>query len=306
MRALPPRLARPVHRLLPVLLVSLFAACGTDAVAPAPPAERPPLVTATWHVHEAEGQTLPALVAHRLEAGTLVQDFLDSARVEVRAEGTWTRALWLSQYRDGAVAGTRAELEHGTWRAADSLYAFVAEPSGRVFTVAQLTPGREARVPLRGLRDGFIEGLVRTEPPPAPLTGTYRATAVRGVSLPAPIQVFHDHEEDGRLLSIHLIVDSVRLVLQGNHRYAQVLHYTEWEGPNRGAPTRVRFRWRLADFGQWTRTGSAVRFESGWLQHHRFAGLVEPAGALALEHGLSHGDEPAPVRYTRDAVSEPE
>lgn len=283
------------------LSLALLAACGSDAVAPSGPEPLPPLVTATWHVHEAEGQPLPALVAHRLEQGALVQDFLDSARVQVDASGTWTRSLWMSRFRAGLFETRVTGFEHGTWRADAAAYVFTAEASGRTFSLAALTPGQVVRLPLRDVRDGYIEATVRTVPPEAPIAGTYAVTHVRGTVVPAAMHVFNDYPEDGRLLSIHYVVDSTRLVLYANQRYEHVIHYAEWDGPNRGAPTRLRRRAVHQDFGVWQRDGTLLRFESAWWQNHRFSGTTYGPQSMELLHGLAHGDVAVPVRYARSA-----
>jgi hypothetical protein len=291
---------RPNLRLLaPVLLTATLAACGSDTVAPdANPL--PPLAAATWHVHAAEGQSLPALVAHRLDAGVLVQDFLDSAQFRITADGRWERRLWMSRYRDFAYASAVPSQEVGTWTATDTAYAFVAEPSGRRFSLRSLTPGQVAQVPLRAANEGYIEATLRTDATEPSIVGTYRVTEVRGQPAPAPIYVFNDYPEDGRLKSIHFIVDSAHVQLAGNGRYSHRIHFTEWEGPNGGSPERVRVRWMHADHGTWTRDGTLLRFESGWLQNHRFNGTTYDAQRMELLHGLSHGDPPVPVRYARE------
>lgn len=293
----------PARRVRAAAALSLLsvAACGSDGTAPSAPAPLPPLASATWHVHEAEGQPLPALVAHRLEQGALVQDFLDSARVQVEASGRWTRSLWLSRYRAGLFETRVTGLEHGTWRADEAAYVFTAEGSGRTFTLATLTPGQVVRLPLRDAREGYIEATVRTVPPEAPIAGTYRVTQVRGADVPAAMHVFNDYPEDGRLLSIHYVVDSMRLVLRGNQRYEHVIHYAEWDGPNHGPPTRLRRRAVHQDFGVWQRDGTLLRFESAWWQNLRFAGTTYGPQAMELLHGLAHGDVAVPVRYARTA-----
>lgn len=285
--------------LAPALLSVAVAACGTDAVSPvAEPL--PPLAAATCYAHSAEGQPLPALVAHRLEGGVLVQDFLDSAQLQVTANGRWERRLRMSRYRDQVYASAVPSQEVGTWTATDTAYVFVAEPSGRRFALSSLTPGQVVPVPLRAASEGYIEATLRSVQPEPSIVGTYRVTEVRGQPAPAPIYVFHDYPEDGRLKSIFLIVDSARVQLAGNGRYTHRIHVTEWEGPNGGAPERVRFRFVIGDFGAWTREGTLLRFTSGWIQNFTFSGTTYDAQRMELLHGLSHGDPPVPVRYARE------
>lgn len=294
----PAALAFP--RAAAIILLGLGSACG-GADPAAPPVEPlPPLAAATWHVHEAEGQPLPALVAHGLEDGVLVQDFLDSATVDVRADGTWERRLWISRFRDQQYHAPVGALEAGTWRATTTAYEFTAQPSGRRFSLASLTPGQPVTFPLRGAAEGGIQARLRTAPPPPSLPGTFEIAEVRGAPVPAVMYVFNDFEEAGRVVSIHLVVDSAQLTLRSNGSYTHLIHYSEWEGPNHGAPTTLRFRFSAYDHGTWTRgPGDQVRFESGFLQNHRFGGSAAAPSRLDLAHGLSHGDPPEPVRYVR-------
>lgn len=281
--------------------LALIAACAdASPTAPARPTPLPPLPSATWHVHVAEGQALPALVAHRLENGSLVQEFLDSARVEVGASGTWVRHLFISRFRASTFEAQTAEQEFGTWMVTDSGYRFTAEPSGRAFMVARAVPGDSVTLPLRGAsHGGFIQATLRTTRPAPSIVGAYRVTAVRGQPVPATIYSWPEFVDGDRLVSIHLVVDSASLRLLANGTYQQAIHYREWEGPVGGGPTTVRHRFSVYDHGAFVRQDAALRFESGWLQNHRFAGAVTDAGGMELLHGLSHGDEPVPVRYGR-------
>ena len=293
-----------IHRTVSAALLAFtLTACRDTNVAPVPPVLRPPLASSTWYAHVAEGQSLPALVAHALEGHVLVQDFLDSARLDIDASGHWSRALWITRYHDGVRHAPRAEQEHGTWQVTDSAYLFTAAVSGRAFALAALPADGDLILPLRATQDGYIEARLRTVRPASPV-GAWRMARVREVPLPAAMHIFNDHIEDGRVMSIHIVVDSTHLVLSGNRHYRQTVYYTEWEGPNHGHAERPRLRARLGDHGVWALLGAQLHFESNYLQNHRFGGTtLAVAGTersvLALQHGLSHGDEPVPVRYER-------
>ncbi len=296
----PRSLRRLASAVLLLSTATVLAACGSDSPsAPSPAPVLPPLVEATWYAHTAEGQELPALVAHRLEQGALVQEFLDSAQFHVAANGRFTRRLWLSRYRNGALEARVPAQETGAWAATDTAYIFTADVSGARFSLRALTPGQVVSVPLRAVANGYIAATVRVVPPTEPVLGTFRVTTVRGMQVPAAMYVFNDYVEGNDTMSVHLIVDSTRLVLRGNRQYEHVIHYSEWVGPNRGAPERRRYSATRGDFGEWTRTGTLLQFESGWLQNHRFAGTVYNSTAMELLHGLSHGDDVVPVRYAR-------
>lgn len=291
----------PLRRTLPALLAIVALGCESSSpLAPPPREPLPPLATATWFVHSAEGQSLPALVAHRLESGDYVQDFLDSARVQVTAAGTWTRTMWLSRYRAGSYESSFAGIEGGTWVAGDSAYTFTADVSGRSFSVRAMTPGDSVVLPVRGFGEGYVLATLRTSSPPPAVVGSYRVTHVQGAQVPSAIYVFNNHDDgDGRIVSIHLVIDSVKLELRHTGQYQHAIYHTEWEGENFGPPTTVRSRWATFDFGSWTRNGGSLSFESGWLQNLRFGGTATAGGTLELQHGISHGDEPVPMRYAR-------
>jgi len=280
-------------------LLSISVACDGSPTSPGAAEPLPPLSSAVWYAHAAEGQPLPALVAHRLEGGTLVQDFLDSARVEVGASGTWVRRLWMSRYRGGSFDQRVPSQESGTWVATDTAYVFTASTSGRRFSLRAMSPGAEIQLPLRSVTDGYISAAMRTAPPAPAIVGSYRIAEVRGIAVPAPIYVFNGFEDDGRIISVHLIVDSAFIELRHDGTYAHAIFHSEWEGPDGGAPTARRFRWTTFDFGGWAREGTQLRFESDWLQNHRFDGHVATGRVMELRHGISHGDEAVPVRYVQ-------
>lgn len=282
------------------LLLVLAVACERDTPLAPDPTPLPPLVATTWHAHATEGQALPANVAHWLEDGVLVQDFLDSARVEIRADGTWERRLWMSRFRSVLFDSPVVELETGTWSATDSGYLFAAEFGARQFSIAAMTPGAAVNFPLRGVPGGSILATLRTEAAPPAVTGAFEILTVLDQPVPATMYVFNDVAMEGRVVSIHLIVDSARVDLWSNGTYTHRIHYSEWEGPNHGAPSALRYQWNFHDYGFFTRgPGAAIEFHSNWLENHQFAGTVDPADGMDLQHGLGHGDPPVPVHYTR-------
>ncbi|MBX3173700.1 MAG: hypothetical protein KF709_04775 [Gemmatimonadaceae bacterium] len=280
--------------------VVFLASCTGDSPAGPPRSQPlPPLAAATWYVHAAEGQPLPALIAHRLVDGTLEQDFLDSATVEVRADSTWERRMWFQRYRAGATPVRVAQLEWGRWAVSDSGYLFTSDLGVRSFVVARMTPGDSTVLPIRGSAEGYVLATLRSVAPPPTMFGEYRVATVNGHPLPSAMYVFPDVEVDGRRFSTHYLVDSARLALHPNGQYQQGIYYSEWEGEPNGPPTTLLYRAYTGDFGTWTRSGTQLAFESGYLQNHRFSGNSEGPTGLALLHGLSHGDPPVPVTYAR-------
>ena len=110
----------PIHlrKLLKAFCTTVFVsavACSTDRTTAPTPSPLPPLTAATWQVHAANGNALPALVHQRLVNGALLQTFLDSAQVIVANSGRWEQRTWLRRYRDGLFDTTIAEQDGGTW-----------------------------------------------------------------------------------------------------------------------------------------------------------------------------------------------
>jgi hypothetical protein len=151
------------------------------------------------------------------------------------------------------------------------------------------------------------EGSGPSEPPapqplPAPVvTGEWDVTHVRDMPLPAAVFVEDTTTLDGRLLSVHFVVDSARIRVDAGGRYVHRVWATEWHGDPWGPP-RVRiFQWYHGDFGAWQRDGVNLSFESEWLMNHRMTGTFAADGVLRMEHGFSPGDAPVPFRYGRTA-----
>lgn len=288
----------PRRNSLAILAATLLTACSSDA--PNAPREPfPPLTSQRWYVQTADGQALPALVAHRVVDGSLEQLFLDSATVDVTQEGTWTRRFWMQRFLGGERVGAEYSQIVGTWAATREGYEFVSEPGGRRFALrGEARDAISLSLPGLGTHDVIVAALGRTPVPPGPL-GTWRLTAVHELPLPSTIYRFDNFEEDGVLKSIHLIADSARIVLHPNGTYTHRIDFSEWEGPNHGEATTFRYRWFASDFGSWTRSGLTLNFASGWIEGLRMQGEFAASGPLRMLHGISHEDEWVPWRYVR-------
>src|SRR5687768_4968420 len=288
-------------RTLASLLIGLIAisACGDGSTDPRP-IPLPPLAAASWHLHAADGDPLPALVVDKIVAGAVEQTWIDSARLVVVAQGRWERRAYLQRFRNGDFLSWVLSVDAGSWAVTDTGYLFSSDGGDSEFVLREvphetITLSLEVDV----LPDPITTTLRLTPPPPTP-TGFWKAEAVHGLALPAAIYVFDPYEENGREMSIHLVVDSVSLALHPTGRYRHRIWYTEWEGNTGGTWHTVRSRWTLADFGAWTRNGEALQLDSEWLQNHRMTGTFSPVDrSLAMQHGLTHGDPPATFRYRR-------
>lgn len=286
-------------RFLPLLALAV-AACD-DATAPAAPEPLPALQDQVWHVHVSDGQPVPALLGHRLLPGSVLeQDFLDSSRFEIAADGAWEHKGWYQRFRDTQYHSSVATLDWGTWTATATGYEF-RRNTGELLYAVTGPIGTELQLHLRyPNQEGLAVSTLRRTPAPLAVTGRWRATALRDVPLPATYLV--DVVDFGAgLVSRYLVIDSALVWLYPNNQYLQRVYYTEWEGEPDGGPERILFRNDEVDFGSWNRTGVQLQLNSGWLQNKTMLGEVpaEPVVALQLFHGIGHGDAPAAFRYQR-------
>jgi hypothetical protein len=285
---------------LALTLLAALVACAEDPTNP--PVLLPPLEAQVWHVHESEGQPLPALLGHRLvEGGVLQQDFLDMSNLFVESDGRWELRAFYQRYHDGALLHGGSILDWGTWVATPGAYHFKRHSGELVYTTTGPTaggwdlalqyPGQEGRA------------VSRLKPTPAPLSvaGPYRATAMHDQPLPRVYIMDPAFDNGFEIVSHHLFIDSARVSLFTNGTYRHRIHYSHWEGPAHGGPEVRLISLVHDDHGSWTTTGTQVTLESGWLQNHVIHGerAADNIGPLRLNHGISHGDEPVPLRYVR-------
>lgn len=288
----------PRHRAL-VLLLPLAAACDASGGALGP-VLLPPLEATTWHVHAANGIALPALTAHGLVEGRLQQDFLDSARVEVTADGQWTLGAWFERFVDQRPEDRFVRQDVGTWVPTDTGYLFTSASGQTRFVVRDpRLAAQTLRLSVEGI-PGALLAEVRREAPPRALPGEWRAVALRGTPLAnTPFEVIDPVELDGRMVSIHLFADSSRLVLRTNGTYEHRVWISEHEGDAGGPAHTKRGQFTLGDHGVWQRTGDELLLTSNWVEDHRMLGTLLPDGGLQLQHGIDFGGPFAPFRYAR-------
>lgn len=119
--------------------------------------------------------------------------------------------------------------------------------------------------------------------------------------MPDAIYLFDPTEIDGRLVSIHIVIDSAKLTIMPTGRYAHSTWVGEWEGEVGGPPQLLKYRTALHDHGSWQREGFDLTFDSAWLQNHRMHGTFGLDGVLRMLHGVTHEDRPAEFQYERSA-----
>jgi hypothetical protein len=288
------------HSFITIAVVLLLGggACGTDTRSPVGPEPLPPLEPASWHVHQVGGQLLPALVAERTVGPSLERTYLDSARFIITDDGRWEQRVHLVRFLGSVPHGSALQQDAGTWAVTDSGYLFTSDAHGAGSVVAAVPVDSLALTLRIEGTTGTVTAVLRRQPPPPTPAGDWTAAALADVPLPARIFLWDPFVEDGREISVHLIVDSARLALHANGRYDHRIWTSEWEGDAGGPPLRLRLRSMLGDFGGWTRNGIQLQLESWWLQNHSLSGEFAN-DALHMQHGLTHGEPPFPFRYVR-------
>ncbi len=281
-----------------------LAACAESSEIAGPPIDvLPPLATTTWYVNSSDGQTLPALLGHRVLPGNVLeQDFLDSTKFEVNADGTWTQNAWYHRFQGGMFHSWRTAQDFGNWTVTATGYEFRRHSGELLYTVVGAV-GTQLNLNLRYTEQaGVAVSVLRTTPPTLTVVGRWRANALRGAALPATLT--SDPEIDdgtGRIVSRHIVVDSAIVLLYANDSYRHRIYYSEWEGPANGERQTLVDASMMDDYGSWSRDGVVMTLNSAWLQNHLIFGEVSAAtiAPMVLNHGLSHGDPPAPFRYVR-------
>lgn len=273
-----------------------------DADSPAAPAPLPPLEDQVWYVHVSDGQAVPALLGHRLVNGSVLeQDFLDSSRLDISADGSWEHAGWYQRFHDGEWTQSVATLDWGTWSATTAGYEFRRNTGELLYTVDGPL-GSDLALNLRYPgQEGVAVSTLRRSPAPPTVVGRWRATTLNGDALPSTYTVDPNVDFGSGPVSRHVIIDSAFVWLYANGRYLQRVYHTEWEGPANGDPTHPIYDATETDFGSWGLDGTAIVLLSGWLENKVITGDVSGllAGGVRLDHGITHGDPPAPFQYSR-------
>jgi hypothetical protein len=126
----------------------MVAACDRAPTAVAPTG--PTLAAGTWTLSVADGQPLPALIAHEVvpDDGYL-QTFADSATLIVTGDGRYEQRVWLRtlRHRDGLLLARPNLVDRGRWVATGETLALVSDyqawrPASRV----HLIDGRSAEI----------------------------------------------------------------------------------------------------------------------------------------------------------------
>lgn len=312
-----------MSRTLSAVLVALALGACADGTAPAPvpidPTPPPaPLQFGTWQLASAEGQSMPAAVAHRTVDGLYEQVFADSVHLEVLPDSSWTQRVWLRTVRGTTVTERTAYIDTGRWRADGSRWRLASAIGPRALVLdPRVTDELQVQEPLVRWTQGtglVVGRYVRRAPPseqpppgqqppgePAVTWQRFRAADVAGAPLPAVAYVFSDEPAEGNATEFRL--DSAEVRLSSDGRYEQAVWYSEWHNPNPslGMGWGRVMQWRTYDRGTFTRNGDAAVLVSGWIQNRAMTGEFHAEG-IRLRHGLGYSDPNLYVGYAYRGV----
>lgn len=294
-----------IRRYLLLAVSASLAACEADSpIAPVPvPQPLPALQSAVWHVNVSDGQSLPALLGHRtVTGGALEQDFLDSAQFIVNANGSWEHRGWYQRFRSGQHYSVIATFDGGTWTATTEAYEFRRSTGELIYLLPSGPSNGQWQLNLRYPNQaGLAVSVLRPSRPALSLAGRWRAAVMNDQPLPATYTSDPEIDAGAGLVSRHIRIDSAFVLLYANRSYRQLVFYSEWEGEVNGPPLRRVYGEVSTDFGSWSGDAAALMLESGYLQNKRIQGdaALGAAMPLRLNHGITHGDPPATLRYVR-------
>lgn len=309
-------MSRHVTLLASTALLALMA-CGDDTTQPPPGEPPPPLEARTWALARVGGQALPVVVAERTVDGQLERIYVDSARIEIRADRTFEQRIWTRAVRGSTVRESAGWVDAGTWRADGARYRMASPTSARTLLVDNSEEGRlvvTERLTL-AIGAGEVRGEYRPwtassppppPPPPPPGRQVWRASDVAGQRLPYIAYRFENEPTPGA--ETYFQLDSARVEMTTDGRYVQYIWYSEWQSPNPAYGmgwTRV-WNWRTYDRGTWTRNGNDFVLSSDWIQNRVQTGEI--GGSVGserfrLRHGLGYDDPNLYVGYALQSVN---
>jgi hypothetical protein len=249
----------------------------------------------------ADGQPLPAIVAHRLVEGRLEQVVLDSARLTILPDGRFEHRSWRYTLVDASVGRREAVLEHGWVAALGDGFTLRAVSSPAVRSLRVLAADRWRVLEPVSQGAAMIDAEYRPAATvrPAALLGEWEVASIDGRPQPTFVYQVPDEEIDGARVSVHLAVDQRTLVLHDDGRWTLRLVVTQWHGPVGGAPTVRVLRWRHQDEGRWQAEGDQVLFRSATFDGVQFTATAADGG-LHIRDGLAGpNDPPLAFRYSR-------
>jgi hypothetical protein len=164
-----PRRRRPIPLAFALgALLSLVAACGEDNTGTIEPPEPTPLTPGDWYMHTANGNALPgAEIARRFVGVVDEQTLLDSARLQVSAEGSYEQRYWTRTFHGGVLDRSEVVVDIGTWDTDGPVSTFISTLRARSFEVTANAADRATSdEPMVFFPNATnVTGVYRTTPP---------------------------------------------------------------------------------------------------------------------------------------------
>lgn len=125
--------ARPL--LLVVALLAGISACNPSTEPITPPGTGGTLYTGTWHMHEADGEPLPAVISERIVGVAVEKTVLDSSILLLNTDNTYEQRYWTRVLVTETLDRSDFVIDQGTYVAEGLGYRFSSNFRARQFTM---------------------------------------------------------------------------------------------------------------------------------------------------------------------------
>ncbi len=126
-------------RLAAAALLGL-AACEGD-VSTSPPVTGGPLIPGTWYMHFANDSALPAAISVRVAGVAQEVTMLDSARLVLNADMTYSQRYWTRTLLNGVLDRSEVVLDEGTFASQPIGFGLTSQLRSRAFSLVVPTLG---------------------------------------------------------------------------------------------------------------------------------------------------------------------
>lgn len=134
-------LPRSRHLLLAALMSTGLAACGESGTTNPPPGGGAPLVPATWHMHTADGEALPAVISERIVGVAQERTMLDSSILVINDDFTYEQRYWIRVLVTGNLDRSEMVFDEGTYAPEGLGYRVISDLRAREFSFVVPTIG---------------------------------------------------------------------------------------------------------------------------------------------------------------------
>ena len=128
------------HRLLVAAALLVLAGCESDG-GTAPPTLGGPLIPGTWYMHSADGEALPAEISVRPTGVAQEKTIIDSARLEIRADLTYSQRYWARVLLNEVLDRREVIIDEGTFATEHTGFRLSSSLRTRLFTMFVPTLG---------------------------------------------------------------------------------------------------------------------------------------------------------------------